>query len=377
MKGTAETVPVSQPYRPVRQGKGTMSGFRPQCCPARVSERKRPAVDIMSLVNRFARYLTMGALFLSLLLPAGLGQEPQEQDQPEFKIGVAVDQVFLSVTARARDGGFYKNLTREDFRVLEDGVEQHIINFTQEAVPVSVVLLIDASGSTRFTQASIRSAALRFAESLSQEDKVAIITFNDAPRLILEWTNDLEKVRYALETIYAKGPTVMNDALFVTFDDLLKNVEGKTAVMMLTDGVDTGSMVGMEEATDLATRSDAIVYTASKLDEYWAGAIRLPPGNPGPWSTRPQPADGLLYSGGTQRTSASCQFNGRSCSGGPGLQQSDRGLRDGSRRAQEPVLPVLHSDQFAKRWWLAQARGDTPATRCRHQDQERLPCPSR
>ena len=252
-----------------------MSGFRPHCCPARVSERKRPAVDIMSLVNRFARYLTMGALFLSLLLPAGLGQEAEEQDQPEFKIGVAVDQVFLSVTARARDGGFYKNLTREDFRVLEDGVEQHIINFTQEAVPVSVVLLIDASGSTRFTQASIRSAALRFAESLSQEDRVAIITFNDAPRLILEWTNDLDKVRYALETIYAKGPTVMNDALFVTFDDLLKNVEGKTAVMMLTDGVDTGSMVAMEEATNLATRSDAIVYTASKLDEYWAGAIRM------------------------------------------------------------------------------------------------------
>ena len=252
-----------------------MSGFRPHCCPARVSERKRSAVDIMSLVNRFARYLTMGALFLSLLLPAGLGQEPEEQDQPEFKIGVAVEQVFLSVTARARDGGFYKNLTRADFRVLEDGVEQHIINFTQEAVPVSVVLLIDASGSTRYTQASIRSAALRFAESLSQEDKVAIITFNDAPRLILEWTNDLDKVRYALETIYAKGPTVMNDALFVTFDDLLKNVEGKTAVMMLTDGVDTGSMVAMEDATNLATRSDAIVYTASKLDEYWANAIRL------------------------------------------------------------------------------------------------------
>ena len=228
----------------------------------------------MNLVNRFPRHLIMAALFLSLL-PAGLGQEPEEPDQPEFKIGVAVDQTFLSVTARARNGGFCKHLVQEDFQVLEDGVEQQIINFTQEAVPVSVVLLIDASGSTRFTQASIRAAALRFAESLTQEDKVAIITFNDAPRLILDWTNDLDKVRYALDTIYAKGPTVMNDALFVTFDDLLKNVEGKTAVMMLTDGVDTGSMVGLEDATNLATRSDAIVYTASKLDEYWAGAIRV------------------------------------------------------------------------------------------------------
>ena len=238
------------------------------------AQRKSLTVDIMNLVNRFTRYLIMAALFLSLL-PAGLGQEPEEPDQPEFKIGVAVDQVFLSVTARARNGGFYKDLVQEDFQVFEDGVEQQIVNFTQEAVPVSVVLLIDASGSTRFTQASIRAAALRFAESLTQEDKVAIITFNDAPRLILDWTNDLDKVRYALDTIYAKGPTVMNDALFVTFDDLLKNVDGKTAVMMLTDGVDTGSLVGLEDATNLATRSDAIVYTASKLDEYWAGAIQL------------------------------------------------------------------------------------------------------
>ena len=90
--------------------------------------------------------------------------------------------------------------------------------------------------------------------------------------MILDWSSDLDDVRYALETIWAKGPTVMNDALYVTFDDLLRDVEGKTAVMMLTDGVDTGSMVSLEDVTNLATRSDAIVYTASKLDEYWAGA---------------------------------------------------------------------------------------------------------
>ena len=93
-------------------------------------------------------------------------------------------------------------------------------------MPVSVVLLIDASGSTRFSQLAIRQAALRFAKSLSEEDRIAIITFNDAPRLILDWTSSLNKVRYALETIYAKGPTVMNDALYVTFDDLLKDVGG-------------------------------------------------------------------------------------------------------------------------------------------------------
>ena len=66
---------------------------------------------------------------------------------------------------------------------------------------------------------------------------------------------------------------MLNDALYVTFDDLLKGVEGKKAVILLTDGVDTGSLVSFEEVVDLASRSEAMVYIVSKLEEYWAIAI--------------------------------------------------------------------------------------------------------
>ncbi len=214
-----------------------------------------------------------------LFAPVGLAQntadqtEPSASDQPGFKIGVAVDQVFLSVNARAPQGGFVRDLRQEDFQVFEDEVRQQIVNFYSEAVPVHVVLLIDVSGSTRDAQGAIRRAALQFAQTLDPEDRVAIITFNDKPRLILNWTNDIQRVETALESIYAKGRTVLNDALYVTFDDLLKDLEGKKAVILLTDGVDTGSMVGYEEAFDLAVRSEAMVYVVSKLDEYWAAAI--------------------------------------------------------------------------------------------------------
>lgn len=199
-------------------------------------------------------------------------QEPPDE-QGTFRIGVAVDQVFLSVTARSVEGGFAKGLTAGDFRVYEDGVEQEIVNVVQEAVPAKVVLLIDASGSTRYSQAEIHRAALRFAQSLGEEDEVAVITFNDAPRLILNWTSDMERIELALQSIYAKGPTVMNDALYVTFDDLLKGEDGRKAVILLTDGIDYGSSVSFEEAMDLAVRSEAMVYVASKLEEYWANAI--------------------------------------------------------------------------------------------------------
>ncbi|TDI11086.1 MAG: VWA domain-containing protein [Acidobacteria bacterium] len=221
--------------------------------------------------------LALLLLFLGLFR-AGQEESSQEESSQEhqgegFRIGAAGDEVFLSVNARSITGGFESNLTREQIQVFEDGVQQEIVNFYSQGVPVHVVLLIDISGSTRSTQGEIHQAALGFAKSLDSEDRVAIITFNDAPRLILDWTNDIEKVEVALGSIYAKGATVLNDALYVAFDDLLASVEGKSAVIALTDGIDTGSMVGSAEAMELAIRSESMVYVVSKLEEYWAGAM--------------------------------------------------------------------------------------------------------
>ena len=217
----------------------------------------------------------MLALFLLLLglFPAGQEESSEKQQGEGFRIGVAVDQVFLSVNARSVTGGFVSDLTREQIQVYEDGVRQEIVNFYSEGVPVHVVLLIDISGSTRQAQGEIHQAALGFAKSLDSEDRVAVITFNDAPRLILDWTNDIEKVEVALGSIYAKGSTVFNDALYVTFDDLLASVEGKKAVIALTDGIDTNSMVDPAETMNLAIRSESMIYVVSKLEEYWAGAM--------------------------------------------------------------------------------------------------------
>ena len=213
-------------------------------------------------------------LILLLSLGMTLPQDSQENsEETGFRIGVAVDQVFLSVNARSVNGGFVGGLKKTDFLVYEDGVKQQIVNFYSQGVPVHVVLLIDISGSTREAQSEIRRAALGFAKSLAPEDKVAIVTFNYEPRLILNWTNDIARIETALESIYAKGTTVLHDALYVVFDDLLREARGKTAVIALTDGIDTESMVTQSDVMQLADRSETMVYVVSKLEEYWAGAI--------------------------------------------------------------------------------------------------------
>jgi Ca-activated chloride channel family protein len=212
-------------------------------------------------------FLALGFFQQAPTAPAG---DPSQQG---YRIGVAVDQIFLSINARSVDGGFVRGLSKDDFQVEEEGIGQQIVNFYSEAVPVHVVLLMDISGSTRDTQSEIRRAALNFAQSLSPEDRIAVIVFNYQPRLILNWTNDFKRIENALLSVFPKGNTVLHDALYVTFDDLLKGVQGKKAVILLTDGADTGSSVDPQEVVRMAAQSEAMVYTVSKLEEYWAWAI--------------------------------------------------------------------------------------------------------
>ena len=200
------------------------------------------------------------------------GQEPPAEEEG-FRIGVSVDQVFLSVSARSAGGGVVKNLTKEDILIFEDGILQKVENFYSEQVPVKVVLLVDASGSTTGAQAQIQNAALEFVKRLGEEDQVAVISFNHEIRQLLDWTNDPAKVENAMKRIYARGNTVLNDAIYVTFNDLLRDVDGKTAVIVLTDGGDTGSMVSFSQAIDKAAHSESVVYIVSKLEEAWASAI--------------------------------------------------------------------------------------------------------
>lgn len=232
----------------------------------------------MSL-TKMAAALAACLLVLLANLPAQ-DQKPEqktEQTDQGFRIGVTVNQVSLALSARYLTGGFVTDLKKEDITVVEDGVAQEITNFSSEYVPVHVVFLVDTSGSIESELPAIRRAGMKFVKSLTAQDRVAIVTFNADTRLILNWTpaTDHPKIENALLRLYAKGRTVFYDALYVTFGDLLKDVGQKKAVIALTDGMDTGSMIGFSEAMAQGNKSDAMVYVVSKLEQYWASAIQI------------------------------------------------------------------------------------------------------
>ena len=210
-------------------------------------------------------YMKRLKIFLILSAFFSLFQIVLCNDVPNYR--VKVKQIFVPVSVTSLSGEPITGLTKKDFRIYEDGIEQKIINFASEEVPLNVVFLMDISGSTFLEAGDIKQAIIDFSKRLKPQDRVAIISFNNQSKLILDWCNDLYRVERALDRVMPKGSTVWYDTLYVTFTDLLKDVKGKKVVIGITDGVDTGSIVSFDDALNKAIDSNAQVYIISQTSK--------------------------------------------------------------------------------------------------------------
>jgi len=206
-----------------------------------------------------------GLLFVSLavFVPA-LAQDRKPEEQVTT-IRVDTDLVTLDVSVTDRAGK--RSVTTgeagfraEDFVIYEDGVRQKITNFLSTEVPFNLVLLIDTSGSTRDDVGLMRRAALRFLDELRPQDRVAVIQFNKQVELLQDLTADHAKLENALSLLSAGSGTSFYDALQLTLEEALKKVEGRKAVIALTDGVDSFGYQTYEQILPMLEKASASLY---------------------------------------------------------------------------------------------------------------------
>ena len=193
--------------------------------------------------------------------------EPATQSGPE-EVGegdvlkVETSLVTVPVSVLDRQGRFISNLKQDDFRILENGVEQSIAYFEPAEKPFTVALLLDTSASTHFHLDDIREAAIAFAKQLRPQDRVLIVSFNDEVLLLTEATNDLNLVETVIDQNANTGSsTRLYDAVDLTIRERMNKIKGRKAIVLFTDGVDTSS----EQATYHSTLSevdelDALIY---------------------------------------------------------------------------------------------------------------------
>ncbi len=210
------------------------------------------------------RISIMTLLAICLCIGAYLKAQVQ-QTVPTFS--VSVDLIKVPVTVFGLDGAPIQELNRDDFRVYEDGERQQIHNFNIDVNPVSVILLLDSSGTVTKEWKQIKEAAEGFADALatpSKGDRISVITFSDDVQLVLDWGQDMRQVRRALSKVQLGLRTNLYDAMLEAAQDQLKNIEGRKAIILLTDFLNNQSVVGYQDAVQAMVQSQASLYIISK-----------------------------------------------------------------------------------------------------------------
>lgn len=165
-------------------------------------------------------------------------------------IRIDTNLVTVPVSVLDRDGRFISDLRREQFKVFENGVEQKLAYFESTEKPFTVALLLDTSGSTFFHLWEIKEAAISFAKQLRPQDRVLIVTFDRLVMLLTEATNDQNVVTEAVERNAITGlSTRLYDAINLVIKARLNKIEGRKAIVLFTDGVDTASYQATYQST--------------------------------------------------------------------------------------------------------------------------------
>jgi len=192
-------------------------------------------------------------------------------------IKVETNLVTMPVSVLDRDGRFISGLQQRDFQIFENGVQQKVEYFQSVEQPFTVILLIDVSPSTQFQITEIQDAAIAFVNQLRPGDKVQVIAFDERVQILSPVTNDRRVLRNAiLQTEFGDG-TSLYEAVDYVINRQFKEIQGRKAVVLFTDGVDTTSRrANYQTSIREAEESEALIYpirydTQSDMNGGWGG----------------------------------------------------------------------------------------------------------
>ncbi len=192
---------------------------------------------------------------------------PQEAEiDPDDVISVNTTEILLPVTVRDLKGQLVDGLTKNDFRIFEDGQVQPLSDIELRQVPVDVVLMVDASSSAADNLDDFSRAAEGFASHLASDDRVSLIQFDDKVLLLQDWTRSLVQLRRALKRIKPGMFTRFHDAVVLASRDQKPRANARHAVIILTDGIDNSAGSNFQAAMKVALQSQTAVYVVSNID---------------------------------------------------------------------------------------------------------------
>ena len=209
-----------------------------------------PPEEISNAVGPPELKTSRTSLDAPLNTPVSTSLDDKEEVSEGDVVRIDTNLVTVPVSVLDRNGRFISDVQREEFKVFENGVEQKIAYFESTEKPFTVALLLDTSGSTFFHLWEIKEAAINFAKQLRPQDRVLIVTFDRLVMLLTEATNDQRVITEAVQRNAITGfSTRLYDAIDLVIKARLNKIDGRKAIVLFTDGVDTASYQATYQST--------------------------------------------------------------------------------------------------------------------------------
>jgi Ca-activated chloride channel family protein len=202
-------------------------------------------------------------VFLAALTWVSASAQTQTQTptgKPNLTVKVDVDLVLATATVTTPDGRFVTGLEKEAFEIAEDKVDQEIVYFSSEDVPLSVGIIFDVSGSMKDKLKTAVEAAITFMKGGSPDDEYFLVPFADRPQETTEFTNDIAAIQSRFMFSKAKGRTALYDAVYLGLDMVEDGDNTKKALLLITDGEDNRSRYTFSNVKEFVKERDVQIH---------------------------------------------------------------------------------------------------------------------
>ena len=223
----------------------------------------------------FISILLLGSGILGLLRPA-LAQSPVLNDvkhdtpgqiiKPGQAIHLDVELALVNVTVTDPYNRLVTGLESENFRVFEDNVEQEVVSFSSEDVPISIGVILDLSGSMANKLGKAKQAALQFLKTANPQDEFFLVCFNEHAELLAPFTTNVEDLESKMLTATAKGKTALLDAIYLGLTQMRNAGRSKRALLIISDGGDNNSRYNEKDIKRLVREADTQIYDVGIFD---------------------------------------------------------------------------------------------------------------
>lgn len=237
---------------------------------------KRRSLTTRTLGERVVSLLLCVSPILCLFAPAyaqSLAPDDVKHDTPSQTINqgqalrLEVELALVNVTVTDPYDRLVTGLEPENFRVFEDNVEQEIVSFSSEDVPVSIGVILDFSGSMADKIGKAKQAALQFLKTANPQDEFFLVGFNDNAQLLSSFSHDVEDLQSRMLLASAKGKTALMDAIYLGISQMRAANNGKRALLIISDGGDNNSRYNEKDIKRLVKEANTQLYSVGIFDQ--------------------------------------------------------------------------------------------------------------